>query len=60
MFTNDELYMIKYALAYLHDTDLSNFKKEDLEALESAMGKLNMEFTSCIDFYYMEDGSKQY
>lgn len=52
--------MIKYALAHLHDTDLSNFKKEDLEALESAMGKLNMEFTSCIDFYYMEDGSKQY
>lgn len=60
MFTDDELHMIKYALEHLHDTDLSNFKKEDLEALESAMEKLNMEFTPCIDFYYMEDGSKQY
>lgn len=35
-------------------------KKKDLEALESAMEKLNIEFTSYIDFYYMQDGSKQY
>ena len=60
MFTDDELHMIKYALEHLHDTDLSIFYKDVLEALESPMRKLNMEFTSCIDFYYMQDGSKQY
>ena len=60
MFTENELKMIKFALSQLHDTDLSGLKKEDLEALESAMNKFNMKFTSSVDFYYMEDGRKQY
>ncbi len=60
MFTENELKMIKFALSRLHDTDLSGVKKEDLEALESAMNKFNIKFTSSVDSYYMEDGSKQY
>ena len=41
MFTENELKMIKIALSQLYDTDLSGLKKEDLEALESAMNKFN-------------------
>lgn len=41
MFTENELKMIKFALSQLHDTDLSGLKKEDLEALESAMNTFN-------------------
>lgn len=52
MFTENELSMIRFALDYLHDGDLSEFKKEDLEALESAMKKFDMEFDSYIDLYY--------
>ncbi len=40
MFTENELKMIQFALSRLHDADLSGLKKEDLEALESAMNKL--------------------
>ena len=46
IFTNNELDMIKYALDYLHDTDLSNLDKNKIEAIESAMKKLNMDFVS--------------
>lgn len=59
-FSEKENDMIKFALEHLHDSDLSNLKKEDIEALESAMNKFGMKFISCIDYYYMKDGSKQY
>ena len=60
MFTENELKMIQFALSRLHDADLSGLKKENLEALESAMNKFNIKFVSSVDSYYMEDGSKQY
>ena len=52
--------MIKFALEHLHDADLSNLKMEDIKALESAMSKFNVKFISCVDSYYMKDGSRQY
>ena len=45
-FTEKELEQIKYALEYLHDGDLSDFGDDNIEALESAMNKLGMEFSS--------------
>lgn len=45
-FTEKELEQIKYALEYLHDADLSDFGDDNIEALESAMNKLGMEFNS--------------
>ena len=45
-FTEKELEQIKYALEYLHDADLSDFGDDNIEALESAMNKLGMEFSS--------------
>ena len=45
-FTKKELEQIKYALEYLHDADLSDFGDDNIEALESAMNKLGMEFIS--------------
>lgn len=45
-FTEKELEQIKYAIEYLHDADLSNFGDDNIEALESAMKKLGMEFSS--------------
>ena len=50
-FTELEIEQIKYALDYLHDADISDFPKEELEALESAMRKLDMDF----DSYYTEN-----
>lgn len=45
-FTEKELGQIKYALEYLHEADLSDFGNENIEALESTMRKLDMEFDS--------------
>ena len=45
-FTEKELEQIKYALEYLHDADLSDFGDDNIEALESVMKKLGMEFSS--------------
>ena len=45
-FTEKELEQIKYALEYLHDADLSDYGYDNIEALESAMNKLGMEFSS--------------
>ena len=45
-FTEKELEQIKYALEYLHDADLSDFGDDNIKALESAMKKLGMEFSS--------------
>ena len=45
-FTEKELEQIKYALEYLHDADLSDLGDDNIEALESAMNKLGMEFSS--------------
>ena len=45
-FTEKELEQIKYALEYLHDADLSDFGDDNIEALESAMNKMGMEFSS--------------
>ena len=45
-FTEKELEQIKYASEYLHDADLSDFGDDNIEALESAMNKLGMEFSS--------------
>lgn len=59
-FDDDEIEIIKYALAYLHDADLSSFKKEEIEALENVMNKFYMKFSSVVDLYYMDDGSRQY
>lgn len=50
-FTELEIEQIKYALDYLHEADISDFPKEKLEALESAMRKLDMDF----DYYYTEN-----
>ena len=47
-FTEKELEQIKYALEYLHDADLSDFGDDNIEALESVMKKLGMEFGSQI------------
>lgn len=59
-FTKSEKEIIEFALGYLHDADLSNFSKDKIESLESAMDKFGMNFTSVVDCYYMTDGSKQY
>lgn len=48
-FTEKENDMIKFALQHLHDSDLSNLKKEDIEDLESVMNKFGMNFISYID-----------
>lgn len=48
-FTSEELEQVKYALEYLHDADLSNYGQENVKALESAMDKLGMEYTSQMD-----------
>lgn len=45
-FTEKELEQIKYALEYLHDADLSDFGNDNIKALESAMKKLGMIFSS--------------
>lgn len=45
-FTEKGLEQIKYALEYLHDTDLSDYGNENIEAMKSAMDKLGMEFNS--------------
>ena len=45
-FAEKELEQIKYALEYLHDADLSDYGDDNIEALESAMNKLGMEFSS--------------
>ena len=59
-FTKSEKEIIEFALGYLHDADLSNFSKDKIESLESAMDKFGMNFTSVVDCYYMTDGNKQY
>lgn len=48
-FTEKELEEIRYALDYLHDADLSDYGKENIIAMESAMKKLGMEFLSQVD-----------
>ena len=45
-FTEKELEQIKYALDYLHDADLSDYGNDNIEAMESAMTKLEMKFNS--------------
>ena len=45
-FTEKELEQIKYALEYLHDADLSDFGNDNIKALESAMKKLGLIFSS--------------
>lgn len=45
-FTEKELEQIKYALEHLHDADLSDFGDDNIEALESAMNKFGIEFSS--------------
>ena len=45
-FTKEEINQIKFALDYLHDSDLSNFNEEDVSNMESAMTKLDMQFVS--------------
>jgi len=45
-FTESELEQIKYALEYLHDADLSDFSDSNIQALESAMTKIGIKFTS--------------
>ena len=47
--TEKELEQIKYALEYLHDADLSDFGKENIIAMEDAMKKLGIEFSSQVD-----------
>ena len=47
--TEKELEQIKYALEYLHDADLSDFGKENIIAIEDAMKKLGIEFSSQVD-----------
>ena len=59
-FTKSEKEIIEFALGYLHNADLSNFSKDKIESLESAMDKFGMNFTSVVDCYYMTDGSKQH
>ena len=59
-FDDDEIKMIEYALDYLHDADLSLFRKGEIMALESVMNKFHMKFSSVVDSYYMDDGSKQH
>ena len=48
-FTEKEIDQIKYALDYLHDADLSDYGEENVRCLESAMKKLEMEFSSQLD-----------
>jgi len=48
-FTEQELEQIRYALEYLHDADLSDFGEDNIRALESAMIKLDINFTSQLD-----------
>ena len=48
-FTEKELEQIKYALEYLHDADLSDFGKENIIAMEEAMKKLGIEFSSQVN-----------
>lgn len=45
-FTEKELEQIRYALEYLHDADLSDYGNDNIEAIESVMTKLGMEFSS--------------
>ena len=47
--TEKELEQIKYALEYLHDADLSDFGKENIIAMEDAIKKLGIEFSSQVD-----------
>ena len=49
-FTEKELEQIKYALEYLHDADLSDFGKEIIIAMENAIKKLEIEFSSQVDW----------
>lgn len=48
-FTEKELEEIRYALEYLHDADLSDYGKENVIAMESAMKKLGMKFSSQVN-----------
>lgn len=45
-FTEKELEQIKNALEYLYDADLSDYGNDNIEAMESAMKKLGMNFSS--------------
>ena len=43
---NEELDIIKYALEYLHDADLSEFGEENVKTLERVMSTLGMTYTT--------------
>lgn len=47
-FTEKELEQIKFALEHLHEADLSGYGSENINALESAMDKLNKEYSPWI------------
>ena len=48
-FSAEELEQIKYAVEHLHDSDLSSYGNSNVEALESVMDKLEIQYVSQLD-----------
>lgn len=44
--TETEIEMIKFAMEYLHDADLSDMKRRDIKTIEEIMDKLGMKYSS--------------
>lgn len=48
-FSEEEKEMIRFSLDYLHDADLSDFGKKNVETLENIMLKMGMSYTSQVE-----------